>query len=346
MVDSSERARSYFISSGNVTEGPFDLATLRDQVASGRVNHQFQIWDDDAGNWAPFSMLEDLLRTPPEPPVRVKPVRAPKIPSYALRDPSAGAAGGPALSEAELLKGIVPRVVSQRIGGTYAPEPPPVEPAEAALPEPESPPGAAPEPSPRRRNYSPMSAGANAARPFSPAKASPEEPAVEVKPTQPAAESPVERRAVWPVAAVCVGVCVLGLLALRIGGLVTFGWHVPEENLRLRDELAAANHRLAVQEQGLKRALAGKADYSSRFETAQTVVRGIRSSVVAATRRELQLGDRVAVDQRLFELDQLNRLAGENDAEKKVRQELTDAFFGVHLGEKPPSPEASASPAP
>lgn len=353
MADSPERARSYFISSGQATEGPFDLASLRDQVASGRLNAQFQIWDDDAGNWAPFSVLEDLLRTPPEATGRVRPVRAPKIPSYPQRDASAGAAGGAALSEAELLKVLVPRVVSQRTGGTYGAEPPTPTPVERP-PEREQPPSAAPEPapSPRRRIYSPMSAGANVARPFSPVKAPTEEPAVEVESTPPPAEtpgpveSPIERRAIWPVAGVCIGACVLGLLALRIGGLMTFGVHVPEENLRLRDELAATKERLAVKERDLKSALAEKEDYSRRFALAQTGVRNIRSSLFAATKRELQLGNTRGVDQRLYELDQLSHLASENEEEQKVRHELTDAYFGVRAADKPPSSEAEASPAP
>lgn len=355
MADSPERPRSFFISAGEAAEGPFDLATLRERLASGRIDQRYQIWDDGAGSWAPFSMLEELAGTS----ARVRPVRAPISPSNPMWEPPPAAAGERSdLSEAEVLKVIVPRVVSQRIGGTYAPEAPTGEGPAKPPPEKEAPPGAEPvsaPPPPRRRIYSPMSAGANVSRPFAPVRApgeegeQPSEPANDI-PSFEFTEEPagmlIERPAIWPIAATCVGLCVLTLAAFWIAGLVTFGVHAREDKLRLTNELAAAQQTLAAKERGLKRVLADKEDYLNRFEAAQVAVRNIRVSVFASAKRQLRLSDGPELDQRLFELDQLNRLVPENEEERKIRHELTDAFFSVRNGSKAPAPEASASPVP
>lgn len=359
MADSPERQRSFFISAGETTEGPFDLAALRARAASGLVDSRYQVWDEAAGNWAPYSFLEEFLRQSTEGPARVKPVRAPKAVLAAPPAPSTAAGGSTAgrpfsfganasratLMEGETLGGPVPRVVSQRLGGTFY-EPEPEEPPPAPAKKEEKPePRAEPPPPPRRRNYSPMSAGASAARPFEPLSRTSEDyetaTPIEIEGEDPGAaeEPPVEpQRATWWIAAGCVSLCLLALAVLWAAGLVNFGFRVREENQRLTTELKALQERLAAKERGFKTIMRDKEDYLARFLAAQMAVRNIRISVFASTKRELQSGDRLAVDQRLFELDQLNKLVPENEAEKKMRHELTDAFFSsLHPAAKPPT---------
>ncbi len=339
MADTPERQNSFFISAGDATEGPFELDALRAEVASGRIDSRYQVWDDAAGAWMPLSALNELLGQEAETPApRAKRVRTPSIPL----GPSPETPGGAAkpfsfdaltpratLPEGEASRGVViPRAsMVQRSPGTSDHAPPSPESEEEKSIEEE----AASAPSPRRRIYSPMSAGANALRPFAATAKPPGEtpaPAVEEESPPVATEPAMSRPAVWPIATVCVVLCLLALTVLRIAGLVNFGYREHEENQRLKGELNALKEKLAIEQRGLKKIMAEKAEYLERFAAAQVLVRNMRISVFASTKRQLQLGDRPGVDQRLFELDQLNKLVPEDEAERKVRRELTDTYFG------------------
>lgn len=98
-------------------------------------------------------------------------------------------------------------------------------------------------------------------------------------------------------------------------------------------ELAEEQKKVEAKDKELQRAMAEKQDYMNRFSAAQDLVRQVRISVFASTRRALEMGDRNAVDQRLFELDQLDKLVPYDEKEAQIHRELTDQYFS---GAKPP----------
>lgn len=347
MAEHSPRQHWFYVSSGEVTEGPFEAAALRAQIAAGRIDGRFQLWDEETQAWAPFSRWENLLNREPDLSApRTRPLRRPTAPKPLLAN-----ADGPR-APVEPIRTVVPR---HHVYHRAAAEPSEPDPKETAG---ETPAAADPQMTPalafpRRRNYSPITAGGNAPHPFAPGF----KPEIDPPETVPArAQPPVfapaapepglpppppARPRVWPIAARCAGLCALALAALWLAGWVNFGPRASEENRRLTSELAATNEKLALKSAGLKKIMAEKEEYLARFAAAQLAVRNMRVYVFASARRALEMADRTGVDQRLFELDQLNNLMPETDAEKKIHHELTDAFFN-----SAPPPAATLLPAP
>jgi len=64
---------AYYVAIGGVQSGPFDLATISSQVASGRITAQTLVWTQGMAQWTPAGQVPALAGVvasvpPPLPP--------------------------------------------------------------------------------------------------------------------------------------------------------------------------------------------------------------------------------------------------------------------------------------